>query len=184
MGKEQWYAKFDILRLTVRYLNATINRNTRNTETEIGTHWSSQTRQNPPVDGDGSGIGPPRRCGSGFLTVLEPNRTVYPVQTCTAGGLPGPVPNTTWNLYWPEAATYRGSLELDDLVFGNSWTRYWVAHSWYNYDIDTPCWCKEHDFRGTHETEGHAPAAAETAKPLEIPVIVVEPPTPTPSVLN
>jgi len=73
----------------------TINRKTRNTEPEIGTDRSSQTRENPRVDRYGSGFGPPRRCGSDFWTVLEPNRTVYPVQTRTAGGLPGPVANTT-----------------------------------------------------------------------------------------
>jgi len=92
--KGQWCAKVNILRLTVGYLNATINRKTRNTEPEIGTDRSSQTRQIPWVDGYGSGFGPPRRCGSGFWTVLEPNRTVFPVPTRTAGGLPGPVANT------------------------------------------------------------------------------------------
>jgi len=93
--KGQWCAKVNILRLTVGYLNATINRKTQNTEPEIGTDGSSQTRQNPRVDGYGSGFGPPRRCGSGFWTVLEPNRNVFPVRTRTAGGLPGPVANTT-----------------------------------------------------------------------------------------
>jgi len=90
-------AKVNILRLTVGYLNATINRKTRNTEPEIGTDGSSQTRQDPRVDGYGSGFGPPRRCGSGFWMVLEPNLTVYPVQTQTAGGLPGPIANTSLN---------------------------------------------------------------------------------------
>jgi len=94
--KGQWCAKVNILRLTVRYLNETINRNTRNTEPEIGTDGCSETRQNPRVDGYGSGFGPPRRCGSGFWTVLEPNRTVFPVRTRTAGGFPGPVATTRW----------------------------------------------------------------------------------------
>jgi len=38
---------------------------------------------------------PPRNSGSGFGTSLEPNRTLFPVQTQTTGGLPGPVANTT-----------------------------------------------------------------------------------------
>jgi len=89
-----------------------------------------------------------------------------------------------WNLYWTEAAAYGGGLELDDPVFGNSWTKYWGAHSWFNCETDIPCWCEGHDCCETHETEGHAPAAAETAKSLEIPLIVVEPPTPTPSEID
>jgi len=67
----------------------------RNAEPEIGTDGSSQTRRNPLVDGYGSGFGPPRVCRSGFWTVLEPNRPVSAVQIRTAGGLPGPVANTT-----------------------------------------------------------------------------------------
>jgi hypothetical protein len=91
---------------------------------------------------------------------------------------------SSWHLYWAEAAAYGGGLEIDDPVFGNCWTRYWGAHSWFHCDIDTPCWCEGHDRRGTHETEGLVPAAAETAKSLLIPLIVVEPPTPTPSELD
>jgi len=68
---------------------------TRNAEPEIGTDRSSQTRRNPRVDGYGSRFGPPRVCGSGFWPVLEPNRPVFAVQTRTAGGLPGPVANTS-----------------------------------------------------------------------------------------
>jgi len=89
-----------------------------------------------------------------------------------------------WNLYWTEAAADGGGLQLDDPVFGNRWTRYWGAHSWFNCEADIPCWCEGHDCCGTHETEGHAPAAAETAKPSVIPLIVVEPPTPTPSEID
>jgi hypothetical protein len=89
-----------------------------------------------------------------------------------------------WNLYWMEAAAYRGGLEIDDPVFGNSWTRHWGAHSWFNCDIDTPCWCEGHDCRRTHETEGHARAAAATAKDPEILLIVVEPLISTPSELD
>jgi len=68
---------------------------TQNAEPEIGTDGSSQSRRKPRVDGYGSWFGPPRVSGSGFWTVLEPNRPVFAVQTPTAGGLPGPVANTT-----------------------------------------------------------------------------------------
>jgi len=62
---------------------------------EIGTDRSSQTRRNPRVDGYGSRFGPPTVSGSGFWKGLEPNRPVFVVQTQAAGGLPGPVANTT-----------------------------------------------------------------------------------------
>jgi len=68
---------------------------TRNTQPEVGTDKSSQTRQNLWLDVYGSGFGPPRVCGSGFSTVLKPNRHVFAVQTRTACGLPGLVPTTT-----------------------------------------------------------------------------------------
>jgi len=42
-----------------------------------------------------------------------------------------PVP---WNLYWTDAAAYRGGLELDDPVFGSSWTKYWGVHTWFDCD--------------------------------------------------
>ena len=69
---------------------------TSNAEPEIGPAGSCQTRRNLPVDGYGSGFGPPRVSGSGFWPVREPNRQVFAVQTRTAGGLPGPVANTQY----------------------------------------------------------------------------------------
>jgi hypothetical protein len=39
---------------------------------------------------------------------------------------------SSWNSYWTEGAAHGGGLEIDDPVFGNSWTRYWGAHSWFN----------------------------------------------------
>jgi hypothetical protein len=94
----EWCTKVDILHITVTCVTATINRKTRQGKPETGTDWSKQTRQNPQVDGSRYGFGPPGRSGSGFWTVMGPNRTVFPVQTRTAGGLPGPVANT--NHYW------------------------------------------------------------------------------------
>jgi len=79
---------------------------------------------------------------------------------------------------------YGGGLELNDPVFGNSWTRYWGAHSWFNCEVDTPCWCEGYDCCGTHETEGHVPAAVEIVKSLVIPLIVVELPTFIPSEID
>jgi len=78
-------------------MTVTINRKTRKGEPETGTDGSSPTRHNLRVDGYGYGFGPPRSSRSGVWTGLEPNRTVFPVQTRTAGGLPGPVVYTTPN---------------------------------------------------------------------------------------
>jgi hypothetical protein len=30
-----------------------------------------------------------------------------------------------WNLSWTETAAYGGGLKIDNLVFRNSWTKYW-----------------------------------------------------------
>jgi len=84
----------NILRLSVRYLNATINRTTWKATLEIGPDWCSQTRQTPPVEGYAAGFGPRRCSGSGSWMVLEPNWTVFLVQTQTTRGLPGPGSNT------------------------------------------------------------------------------------------
>jgi len=73
---------------------------TRNAEPEIGTDGSTQTRRNPRVDGYRSGFGQPKVRGSGFWKVLQPNRPVFAVQTRTAGGLPGPVANTSQKYGW------------------------------------------------------------------------------------
>jgi len=85
----------NILQLTVGYLNATINRKTINAEPEIRPDGSSLTQRNPRVDGYGAGFGPQWSRGSGVWTVLEVNRTVFPVQTRTAAGLPGLGAHTT-----------------------------------------------------------------------------------------
>jgi len=58
-----------------------------------------------------------------------------------------------WNLYWTEAAALGRGLELDDLVFGNSWTKYWGAHAWFDCDPQLPCQCEGHNPLGTHSTE-------------------------------
>ena len=92
--KGQQYTNVNILRLAIGYLIATINRNTRIPELEIGTDRSSQSQENPRVDRYGSRFGTPICSRSGFWMGLEPNRTVLAVQTRTAGGLPGPVANT------------------------------------------------------------------------------------------
>jgi len=95
ISNSQWYTKVNLLQLTVGYLNATINRKTRNAEPDIGTDGSSQARQNPRVHRYGAGFRPPRLSGSAFWTGLELNQPVFAGQTQTAGGLPGPVANTS-----------------------------------------------------------------------------------------
>ena len=96
--QRQWCTKVNILHKTVGCVNATINRKARKLEPEMGTNVSGQTRQNSRVDGKGSGFVPPRRSGSSFWMVLEPNRTFFPVQTRAAGGSPGPVANTWYTV--------------------------------------------------------------------------------------
>jgi hypothetical protein len=109
--KRQWYSNDNILRLAIGYLNATINWNARRPEPDIGPDGSSQTRHNSPVGGFGSEFGPPRCSGSGFCTALEPNQTIFAVRIWTAGGLPGPIANTTLTLSHPGLTTV-GSPEL------------------------------------------------------------------------
>jgi len=72
-----------------------MNGTTRNTELEIGPHWPGRTRRNLRVDASVAGCGLLRSCGLGFWTIVEPNQTVFLVQTRTAGRLPGHVANTT-----------------------------------------------------------------------------------------
>jgi len=90
----QWGTKVDILRLAVGYQNATINRKPRNTEPEIGTYMSSQTRKSLLVGWYGTKFSPPRCSRSGCWTVLQLNWTVFEVQTQTAGVSPGPIAHT------------------------------------------------------------------------------------------
>ena len=92
--------------------------------------------------------------------------------------------SSPWNMYWTEAAAYGGGLDLDHPVFGSNWTKYWRAHAWFNCDSELPCECQEHNCLGTHSTEGHSPAAAATAKPALVPLVVIEPPTLTPSEID
>jgi len=89
-----------------------------------------------------------------------------------------------WNLYWTKPTVHEWSLELDNPVFGKSWTKYWGAHTWLNCQPKQPCECEGHNCLRTHSTEGHAPATAPTAKPVPIPLSVIEPPTPTPSEID
>jgi len=86
-----------------------------------------------------------------------------------------------WNFYWTEAVMYRGGLELDDAVYGNSWTKYLGAHAWFNCDPVQPCECEAHNCLETYSTQGHEPAVEETAKPVQVALIVIKLPTPTPS---
>jgi hypothetical protein len=89
-----------------------------------------------------------------------------------------------WNTYWTDAAREGGGLNIHDPVFGPHWTRYTGAHSWFRCDPAQECNCEGPNCAGTHSTIGHAATAATTAKSLGIPLIVVLPPTPTPSELE
>jgi len=95
---KQWCTNVRILQLAVAYLNVMINSETRNAEQEIEAYGSSETGQNPWVDGYRSGCGPQRGRGLGSFANMEPNWPVFAVQTWTAGRLPGPVANSRWDL--------------------------------------------------------------------------------------
>jgi len=130
IGKWQRYSHVNISWLAIGYLNVTTNRKTGKPETEIGTKRSSQTRQNPQVDGNGSWFAPARCSGLGFWMGFELNQTVLVVRTRTTGWLPGPVSNSRqarrrcWCLvhYW-------GNL------YSESTRRVWRLRK--NYQLDT-----------------------------------------------
>jgi len=85
----QWRAKVNILRLAAGYLNATMNWKLRNTEPEIGTDGSSQTRHHLQINGYRSGIGRPWYCGSEFWRFLNRTELFFRSE-------PGSVANTGW----------------------------------------------------------------------------------------
>jgi hypothetical protein len=91
----QRYTNVNILQFALGYLNATMNRNTWKPELAIGTYGSSRTQQNPRVDEYRRRFGPPRCSGSGYWMDLEQKQSLLAVRTRTAGGLTGPVANTS-----------------------------------------------------------------------------------------
>jgi hypothetical protein len=93
--KGQWRTKVNILQLAVRYLIATVNGETRHTETELWPYRSSRNSASRWVDQCRSAIEPPRCSSPGFWIVLTPNETIFGVQTRTAAGLSEPIANTT-----------------------------------------------------------------------------------------
>jgi len=89
-----------------------------------------------------------------------------------------------WNIYWTKAAAYGGGLEVDNPVFESNWTKYWGAHAWFDCDPELPSECEGYNCSGAHSTEGYAPAAVVSAKPLPVLLIVIEPLIPTPSEID
>jgi len=88
------------------------------------------------------------------------------------------------NTYWTDAAREGGRLYMNNPVLGPHWTRYTGAHSGLPCDPEEPCDCEGHHCAGTLSSIGHAVAAAPTAHSLGIPLIVVVPPTLTPSEID
>jgi len=107
----QWCTKLNSLRLTVAYLNATINSETWNTGLEIENDGSSRSRQNPWVDGYRSRVGLAWGRRSGFWRGLDPNWPVCAVRPRTAGRLPTPVAYTS--LLW--------SAQLEGNILKSRW---------------------------------------------------------------
>ena len=91
-----------------------------------------------------------------------------------------------WNLYWTDAARDGSGLDINDPVFGQHWTKYQGLHWGLLTDCDPkePCDCEGHNCVGAQSTIGHAAAAAITAQSLAIPLIVIVPPSPTPSEID
>jgi hypothetical protein len=91
---------------------------------------------------------------------------------------------SAWNIYWTDVAREGSGLDINKPVFGPHWTRDSGAHSWFPCDPEEPCDCEGHYCFGVSLTAGHTAAAVTTAKSLGIPLIVVVPPTPTPSEID
>jgi hypothetical protein len=89
-----------------------------------------------------------------------------------------------WNTYWTDTTAKGGGLNINDPVFGLHWMWYSAAHSSYPCDSEEPCDCEGHNCVGIQSTVGYAAAAATTAKSFGITLIVVVPPTPTPSEID
>jgi hypothetical protein len=89
-----------------------------------------------------------------------------------------------WNTYSTDAAREGGGLDINNPVFGPHWARSTGAHTWFPCYPEELCNCEGHKCAGTLSTIGHAAAAATTAKCLEIPLMVIVPPTPSHSELD
>jgi hypothetical protein len=89
-------------------------------------------------------------------------------------------------MYWMDAAGAGGGLDINNPVFGQHWTKYSGLHpGWFTHcDPAKACDCEGHNCVRVQTTIGQTAAAATTAKSLEIPVIVVVPPTMTPSKID
>jgi len=85
--KEQYCTINDILRLTVGYLHATINRKTLQAEPVIGPEGSTQTWQNLGVDRYWCGLELSRPSRVGFGTGQALIWTIFPIWTHTTGRL-------------------------------------------------------------------------------------------------
>jgi len=89
--KRLWRTKVNILRFPVGYLNATINRDTWNTEQEIGTDRSRQTQPNLWGDGYKLGFGLIRGRGSGSWTGFGPIQPSFALKPTPLAGFPDPL---------------------------------------------------------------------------------------------
>jgi hypothetical protein len=94
--------------------------------------------------------------------------------------------SSSWNIYRTDAAREGGSLDINNPVVGQHWTKYCELHfSLFTYcDPQEDCDCEGHDCIGAHSTVRYAAAAATPAKSLGITLINALPPTPTPFTIN
>jgi hypothetical protein len=92
--KGEWRTNVNILRFAVKYRNATIIRKAHNTEPEIATNVSNQTRQIRWVDMYGSGFSPRQWSDMGFWTVFERITPFLWADSRSLVGFHGPHGNT------------------------------------------------------------------------------------------
>jgi hypothetical protein len=87
------------------------------------------------------------------------------------------------NISWTDAPREGGGLDINDLVFRQQWTEYGrLQRSLLKHcDPEEHCDCKAHYCSGAQSTVGQTAAATTPAKSQGISLIIIVPPTPTPT---
>jgi len=92
----------NILRLTVAYLNATINVKPETQNRRLEPTGLAKPGEIRGLTGTGPGLAREESACRVFGRFWNRTDPFFAVQTRTAGGLPGPVANTTWRPRWSE----------------------------------------------------------------------------------
>lgn len=91
-----------------------------------------------------------------------------------------------WNIYMTDSAREGGSLDINNPVFEQHQTKDHGLHigQFTGCTAEEACDCIGYNFVVAQSTIEIAAAAASTAKSLEIPLIAIVPPTPTPFAID